>query len=281
MAFLSEAHKSTSPYQPMQIFSYTDQELLSQGFQRADSLTLGQRSLIETLYSTLEKIKVFWWDRFRSVGIDNHGKIPPFFVHFQDNNAYYHPPTSEVPEHFTFNDQYVRYPEVVAHEFTHGVIEWLNPLGNQGEAGAINESISDVVGIVFKRSLTDKFGRPIYNDWKIDGFRDLSKTFTVSNWRTTQPTYDHQGTTTNDHGNVHHNSLLLSHAFYLASVQVEKYDPSNQKLLNIWIKAVESLSAEEKNFNGFANKTIQLAFPYGGEPIQEIVKSAWKQVGLQ
>lgn len=283
MASLSEAYKGMSPYQPTQVVSYTTQQLLQMGYQEVSKLGSKEQNLVSELRDTLEKIKSFWWERFQLIGIDAQGKIPPFFVHFQSNNAYYHPPVpNQVPEHFAFNDQYVHSPEVVAHEFTHGVINWLNPLGNTGEAGAINESIADVVGIVFKRNMIDRYGHRIYMDWKINNFRDLSISITKENFNhDLTPKFDLEGRTTNDNGHVHDNSRILSHAFYLAAIELAKDDQGNQQLLEIWITAVRLLKADEKNFKGFSNKTIEISFKKSGAPFQEAIKRAWKTVGVQ
>lgn len=122
---------------------------------------------------------------------------------FEDNNAYYHPQTIQATEHFAFNDTYVDCPEVVAHEFTHGVIEWLNPLSNQGEAGAINESIADIFGIMYKRHQLQQ------KDWNIGDLRNLTERVSLR---------DPKSST--DNGWTHHNSRVLSHVFSLASTNL-------------------------------------------------------------
>ena len=280
MAPLSEAYKCISPYPDTQVFSYETQQLLQSGYQNISTLSEEDQVLIRELQDTLGKIKTFWWERLRFVGIDNKGRIPPFFIHFQNDNAYYHPKRLKIPEHFAFNNQYVHSPEVVAHEFTHGVIEWLNPLGNAGEAGAINESVADIVGIVFKRNLTDQYGQKRFTDWKINTFRDLSTSTTVQALLDTTPKFDSEGKTTNDMGNVHHNSTVLSHAFYLAANELGKFDESNQQLLNIWISAVRSLQKDEKFFGGFIRKTINIGFQQNGLPFEKAIKSAWIKIGF-
>lgn len=280
MAFLSGAYNSLSPYKDVEIFSCSTKQLLQQGYKSISELSPEDQNLIHDLRDTLEKIKDFWWQRFQFIGIDNKGNIPPFFVHCEGENAYYHPSRLGVPEHFAFNDEYVRSPEVVAHEFTHGVIEWLNPLGNVGEAGAINESIADIVGIVFKRNLTDKYGQKIYTDWNINKIRNLSTSITKWQLLDTKPLFNSSNETTNDMGNVHHNSKVLSHAFYLAAIELEKFDQGNQQLLNIWVNSVKDLKTSEKNFLGFINKTIQIGFQKSGTPFSDAIKNAWGKIGF-
>jgi hypothetical protein len=234
-----------------------------------------QQEICDKLMTTVETIKVFVWEYFQLVGIDNEGKIPPFFIHLKQNNAYYRAPSiSDHEECFKINDKYIKHPEVVCHEFTHGIIQYLNPLGNKGEGGAINESIADVVGIVFKRS------RYMKDDWKIGELRDLSLSFTIKNKKETQPQYGQDKKTTNDNGNVHFNSRFLSHAFYLASTDLGKSnaDPGNKQLLTIWLSAVQQLEANEKTFIGFAKKTIQVGYENSGEVFRDVIRKAWNEV---
>lgn len=265
MTPLSEAHKSLSPYEQTQIFSYTNQELLSQNFQLASNLSESEQSLISKLYKTLEGIKEFYFDRFKFIGINKEGRIPPFFIHFQGNNAYYHPKTFRRPEHFAFNDQYVTTPEVVAHEFTHGVIKWLNPLGNKGEAGAINESIADIVGVLYKRHVLNQ------KDWTIGNLRNLKDNPKLEN-----------PTSSEDNGYVHHNSRVLSHAFYQASNLLERqgFDDQDEKLLKIWFLSVQNLEEQEKTFQGFKKKTIDIGWTEDGSPFSDRIRQAWDMVDL-
>lgn len=269
MASLQTAYNGISPYQETQVHSWTHQELVHLGY-TSHSPNEDQAQLCSKLFKTVEGIKGFIWERLRLVGIDNYGSIPPFFVHLPEKNAYYHPPIG-LSEYFAFNDAFVSYPEVVAHEFTHGIIEHLNPLGNKGESGAINESIADVVGIVYKRSMLAA------NDWNIGSMRDLSKGNGIK-LKATKALYNNECKSTNDQGNTHHNSRVLSYAFYLASSNLSGYDDGNKQLLDIWISSVQYL--EEKTFEGFKAKTIKLGLQKSGKPFESAIKKAWNAVDL-
>ncbi|MGD0665426.1 MAG: M4 family metallopeptidase [Rhabdochlamydiaceae bacterium] len=201
--------------------------------------------------------------------------MPPFFVHCVEDNAFYHS-SIQNGECFIFNDNYINCPEVVCHEFTHGVIANTNPLGSSGQEGALNEAIADVVGIVFKRS------RYMINDWKIDRLRDLSESFHFKDLKNFKLQYNSNGESTNDHGNVHHNSRFISHAFYLASrnLAASNADQGDKQLLNIWWNAVLSLKQHEKTFNGFIKKTIRIGAT-NGKIIKEAIEQAWQQVTKQ
>ncbi|HNA62595.1 MAG TPA: M4 family metallopeptidase [Rhabdochlamydiaceae bacterium] len=110
-------------------------------------------------------------------------------------------------------------------------------------------------------------------------FRDLSTPTTVQALLDTTPKFDSEGNTTNDMGNVHHNSTVLSHAFYLAANELGKFDESNQQLLNIWISAVRSLQKDEKKFVGFIRTTINISFQQSGSPFEKAIKNAWIKIG--
>ena len=49
---------------------------------------------------------------------------------------------------------YSRYLDVIAHELTHGVTQYTSNLVYQGQSGALNESFSDIFGVIItQRSL--------------------------------------------------------------------------------------------------------------------------------
>ncbi len=115
---------------------------------------------------------------------------------------------------------YSRFLDVIAHELTHGVTEYTANLVYQGESGALNESISDIFGVIIA-------------NW--DRHRDDGGSFDAWTWqigiglaagggplrdlqdptRTGMP--DHMSkyvTTTGDYGGVHTNSNIHNRAAY-------------------------------------------------------------------
>ncbi|CAF23935.1 M4 family metallopeptidase [Candidatus Protochlamydia amoebophila] len=264
-ASLSEAFNSPSLYQETQIGSFTSGGLKQLGYLPLECKNEDERKLCSTIHGIVEEIKKFYWTTFQLVGVDGEGKIPPFFVHYPEKNAYYAPWKKEC---FAFNNEFASQPDVVCHEMTHAVIENHNPLGNQGQAGALNEAIADIVAIVFKQK---KCLDVIDNRWKISTLRDLSqppKQFkSVDNYN--------KG---NDFGHVHDNSLIISHTFYLASTNLD-YDPTHcDLLLGIWLKSM--LELEDKTFRGFKSKTLEAneeVFFQGGSIIINAIKKAWQK----
>ncbi len=264
---IESAFDSISPWDPAKIWS--KDKLLQIDYTPMSPITTEDKILCNTLKNTIVKINEFFWDKLKLVGVDDKGKIPPLFVHLAADNAYYHPQTESYPECFKFNNIYVNHPEVVCHEFTHGVVEnirkikELPPLGNAGEAGAINESIADIVGVVFKQS-TGKI------DWKIVD-RDLSQKFTYSNLESRDPKEQ-------DNGNVHYNSRHLSHAFFLTYQSCKNFIKV-EKLLQTWLDA--ALNFKEPTFTGFVAQTISSGNSKLGTSYKKDIQDSWVEVGYE
>jgi bacillolysin/neutral peptidase B len=113
---------------------------------------------------------------------------------------------------------YSRYLDVIAHELTHGVTQFTSNLVYQGQSGALNESFSDIFGVIIKNWFAKKWNSPQGWDWEIGSglgqgglpLRDLSDPR-----RTADP--DHMNSflwTRADSGGVHTNSNIHNKAAY-------------------------------------------------------------------
>ena len=113
---------------------------------------------------------------------------------------------------------YSRYLDVIAHELTHGVTQYTSNLVYQGQSGALNESFSDIFGVIIKNWFAKKWTSPQGWDWEIGSglgqgglpLRDLSNPR-----RTGDP--DHMNSfvrTWADSGGVHTNSNIHNKACY-------------------------------------------------------------------
>ena len=121
------------------------------------------------------------------------------------------------------------YPEIIGHEFTHGLIGNGSRLVYQDEPGALNEAISDAVGATFAAWLEN--GRPRNRNatlrmrsrsWQLRGpqgvIRDMRRPRLVR--ISGKPLPDHYSDfvhTTEDNGGVHINSSIVNYGFYLLS----------------------------------------------------------------
>lgn len=238
-------------------------------------LSLEEKKLYEKLFDLVEKIKMFYWNLFQSIGVDGKGKMPPFFLNLKDFNAYHMHEFKERPECFAFNNEFIDYPEVVCHEYTHAVLHHSRKKTLMGgEAGAINEAIADIFGIIFKQNLYQidlkSFEELCANDkgaWKVGNLRQIDESFTTFQLKETYSLIDN--------GHVHYNSRLISHAFFLASQALgRQYDI---KLAKIWFEAARDLPDDSKTFNKF----IELTLNQSATPLIANIKSAWEKVKIK
>ena len=91
----------------------------------------------------------FYWDILRRDSIDDRGMAIVGLVHYgrDYDNAFW-----DGEGHMFFGDgdgelftQMAKAVDVIGHELTHGVTQYTANLAYQGQSGALNESISDVL----------------------------------------------------------------------------------------------------------------------------------------
>lgn len=208
---------------------------------------------------TLLKVAQFFQTKFGLCGINGLGQIPPIFINWEEKNAQW---WCGVQDKCTacmqacgwrFNNQFIFIPEVVAHEYVHGLIHNLsklnkfNPISCQrNEAGALDESIADVLAITFKYWLGE-------GNWIMGGInRNLSRPVTMNNFIGSPVC-----TEANDYGHVHANSSIPSHAFYLA---VQNLGEAHiERFARIWCQAFQQIDNAQESFFDFSIKTLRIA----------------------
>jgi len=180
--------------------------------------------------------------------------------------------------------------DVVAHELTHGVIQFTANLEYANEPGALNEHFADAMSAVVKQW---KLGQDVRNaDWLLGdalmlpgaGIRSLrtmteKKAYENHPLLGTDPQPKHlkdRYTGDDDYGGVHINSGIPNHAFYLAAREIG--GSSWEKLGPIWYKALLALT-QYSNFHEAAVATLNAAGE--GTTEQKAIKQAWKAVGIE
>ena len=178
-------------------------------------------------------------------------------------------------------------PDVVGHELTHGVTQYEARLRYRGEPGALNESFSDVLGILVKhrmlrieaRKATWLVGEGLFTR-KVHGtaLRSMKAPGTAYDdpvlGKDPQPAsmedYVH---TDEDNGGVHINSGIPNHAFYLAATEIGGYawDAAGR----IWYVALRDRMRQTTTFAQAAGDL----FGAGSVEEQAVVK-AWDAVGV-
>jgi len=187
--------------------------------------------------------------------------------------------------------------DVIAHELTHGVTEFTAGFEYHKQAGALNESMSDVVGSLVKQYT--KRQSAANADWLIgadiftpkiaaDALRSLKAPGTAYDnkdmGRDPQP--DHMSkyvvlpdNEDKDWGGVHINSGIPNHAFFLTATGVggNAWEAPG----HVWYETLKA-SSPRSDFQQFADTTyLKAGQLYGtGSTVQKALVAAWEQVGV-
>jgi Zn-dependent metalloprotease len=184
--------------------------------------------------------------------------------------------------------------DVIGHELTHGVTQYEAGLIYFGEAGALNESMSDVFGTLVKQRVKNQkaeeadwiIGEGIFTDKvKGVGIRSMKAPGTAYNdlvlGKDPQPAHMKDiYTGMEDNGGVHINSGIPNNAFYLTAMEIGGY--AWEKAGKIWYVSLCDRLRSKANFQKAAEITIQVAGELYGEnsPEQKAVRNAWDKVGV-
>jgi Zn-dependent metalloprotease len=184
--------------------------------------------------------------------------------------------------------------DVIAHELTHGVIQYEANLKYYGEPGALNESFCDVFGILVKQRIQNQTAQQ--SNWLIgEGlFTSNVKGAAIRSMKAPGTAYDDPVlgkdiqpgyvkdiyTGSDDNGGVHINSGIPNHAFYLAASEIGGY--AWEKAGKIWYVALCDRLGVGASFKQAAKVTIKTAEElYGQNSLeQKAVQNAWQKVGV-
>ena len=184
--------------------------------------------------------------------------------------------------------------DVIGHELTHGVTQYESGLAYHDQPGALNESMSDVFGIMIKQYVLNQTSAQA--DWMIgDGLltfpgqalRSMKAPGTAYNnpimGKDPQPAdMTHFVHTSQDNGGVHINSGIPNHAFYLAAMAMGGH--SWEKAGQVWYDTQRDVAlkniSQTVSFKGFANLTVaHAASRYGATSAERnAVFNAWHTV---
>ena len=240
----------------------------------------------------------FYKDIFKRNSIDTRGMKLDSTVHYGEayNNAFwngtqmvYGDGDGEIFQRFT------KSIDVIGHELTHGVTQYEAALEYQGQAGALNESFSDVFGTLIKqhalKQTVDKadwlIGAGLFTR-KVNGIalRSMKEPGSAYNDPTIgkDPQPGHMKdfvNTTSDNGGVHINSGIPNRAFYLTATELG--GNAWEKAGYIWYVTLTEKLRESSNFQKAAYMTFDVASSvYGkGSQEQKAVQKAWNLVGIK
>lgn len=185
--------------------------------------------------------------------------------------------------------------DVMGHELTHGVTQYTAALDYQDQAGALNESMSDVFGSMVKQYHASPQQTADQADWLIGAgllaagingvaLRSMKAPGTAYDdpqlGKDPQPAdMAHYVHTSDDNGGVHINSGIPNRAFYLAATGFGGY--AWEKAGRIWYETLTGghLPASA-TFAKFAQLTVTNAGTLFGADAVAVVRDAWHQVGV-
>ncbi|WP_263147091.1 M4 family metallopeptidase [Pseudomonas alcaligenes] len=253
---------------------------------------------VDDAYDYLGATYAFFWEVFGRHSIDNAGLPLLGSVHYGEHyeNAFWD------GAQMVFGDgdgkifnRFTIALDVIGHELSHGVIEHEAGLVYQNQAGALNESLSDVFGTLVKQyHLRQKVEQA---DWIIGAglFTDAVKAVGLRSMKAPGSAYDdpllgkdpqpgHMRdlvVTRQDNGGVHINSGIPNRAFYLLASALGGF--AWEKAGRIWYDTLcDGRLANDADFAAFAHLSGEVAGGlYGKESAERrAVLAAWKSVGL-
>lgn len=150
--------------------------------------------------------------------------------------------------------------DAIAHEFAHRVIKANGDIRYEGQPGAINESIADVMA-----AAVDSEDWLIVEDAIPGGLRDMSRPATMDDYLDT----------TEDHGGIHVNSAIPNHAAYLIGEQVGR-----DRMGAIYARTIREHLKHDMEFTDLATSTHRAAVELYGRDSSEAraVVQAWDGV---
>ena len=213
------------------------------------------------------------------------------------NNAYWDGEANRMVfgdgDHITF-DYLTDSLDVIAHELSHGFVQYSSPLLYQSQSGALNESCADVFGSMveqwhMRQTVEDAdwiLGQTLFPvAFTGSALRSLKagKAYTDDPVFGTDPQPKHMDDIyegPDDYEGVHINSGIPSHAFYLAAKALG--GKSWEKAGKVWYKTMTSGKIPFRcDFKTFANVTVELAgSEFADASVRKAIRDAWVKVGV-
>jgi Zn-dependent metalloprotease len=291
-ALMGETNKERS------IYTANHSEDLPGELVRAEGQAASKDVTVNEAYDGLGATYDFYWDVYDRNSIDDEGLPLDATVHYGKDydNAFWN------GERMVFGDgdgdlfnRFTVSLDVIGHELTHGVTEDEAKLTYLYQPGALNESMSDVFGSLIKQYQHKQTAKQA--DWLIGQGLFTKKVHGVAlrSMKAPGTAYDdpvlgkdpqpahmkNYVRTSHDNGGVHINSGIPNHAFYLVASALGGH--AWEKAGRIWYETLRDPRLKPTTgFIRFARLTISVAgrlYAVNSEE-QQVVRDAWKQVGI-
>jgi Zn-dependent metalloprotease len=251
-----------------------------------------------------KKVISFYKEVFGRDSIDNRNMSIDSTVHYGEHyaNAFWNSRQMVYGDGDKTLVTFTQDLDVIGHEFTHGVDEYTINLAYENQSGALNESLSDMFGIMIKQH--DRNQTVLDSDWLIGDImipdkpgktRKAPPVKQALRSMKDEPAYDLKALggkddqpkkmgdykdlpndENNDWGGVHTNSGIPNHWFYLASMEVGGH--SWEKMGKVVYNVMEDRAVTPNaTFVEFANATIASAKQLFGkeDSVVKAVHNAW------
>ena len=238
----------------------------------------------------------FYYELFGRNSIDNLGMIIQQYIHYDRkyDNAFwdgrrmiYGDGDGEIFGSFTGDI------DIIGHELTHGVTQYEANLEYHGQAGAMNESFSDIFGVLIKQRVLNQDAKTA--DWLIGENVLLGDQYALRSMKAPGTGYknhpqigddpqpatmdeyvDLPDTDQGDWGGVHYNSGITNFAFYVTAYNMGGF--AWEKAGKIWYSALTDKSLQQNaTFIDLKNLTLNIAGKLYGENSLEVkaVENGW------
>ncbi|BDZ47390.1 M4 family metallopeptidase [Naasia aerilata] len=254
---------------------------------------------VDEAYDGLGAVFSFFGEAYSRTSIDGRGMPLRATVHYGEeyDNAFWD------GERMVFGDgdgeifrRFTVSLSVIGHELGHGVTQFTADLRYEGQSGALNESISDVFGVLVEQHARGQdaasgswlIGEGLFTD-RVKGFALRSMVAPGTAYddpvlgKDPQPRHmDEYIVTDDDSGGVHLNSGIPNRAFSLAATAIGGTSWTGAGA--VWYEALTSGSLPaDCDFARFATATVTAAGRrWGGSSRErEAVVDAWRTVGIE
>ena len=252
---------------------------------------------VDEAYVWTEQVWDLYQQQFDRLSFDAAGSTVTVTVHYgQDyDNAFWD------GQQLVFGDgdgqifeRFTKPADVLAHEFSHGVVQYTSGFTYNGQSGALNESIADVFAAM---SVQHAAGQTVDQaSWLIgEGlFKPGINARALRSMLEPGTAYDDPQLgkdpqvgsmadyvdTTEDNGGVHLNSGIPNRAFALAARNVG--GRSWEQTGKVWYAALTAPEVgASTDFRQFADATVAAATTlFAGTPVPDQVRAAWAEVGV-
>ena len=279
------------------IHSAGNEETLPGAVVRAEGDPASDDASVDEAYVWSQQVWDLYEQQFARVSFDGAGSTVMVTVHYARDydNAFWD------GEQLVFGDgdgeifeRFTKPADVLAHEFSHGVVQYTSAFTYNGQSGALNESIADVFAAMSVQHAAGQtadqaswlIGEGLFKpDVRATALRSMLEPGTA--YDDPRLGKDPQvGSmadyvdTTEDNGGVHLNSGIPNRAFALAARRVGGH--SWEQTGKVWYAALTSDQVgASTDFREFADATVAAATQlFADTAVPDQVRAAWVEVGV-